>query len=276
MTFTVSILECWRIASVPITGSLGLVAALTEGRNRSTHKLTVWGKISISVLTISIICGTWAQVQQVVQEKYAQERREKQARRLLHPIGTSPIFNIEFEGNCKSPALQKLCQVTPSLFPVSIPSIPDVDRIIDASLRATVLVDDAGSPELGDHLAVYNIDAPDSEVDRLDKLSIGLSQSISFSIFQDNGKVFIGIRAHGFAVDNVDGSFISLWDISGKRVDVIAYDSYFKDMKLKYLGITAEDGSVVSSDSIPISGDSYIGGNAYRYKYTFPIELHLH
>jgi hypothetical protein len=128
-------LDAWKVSSVVIAGTLGIVGAVTETK---THgKITRWGKITIAGILISTSGGAIAQYFETAND--AQKAAEaanhaveigkdlqaslaktdiaiaktdttiRQVHRLFGQFGPNPSVEIIYRGNCNTITWQKVC-----------------------------------------------------------------------------------------------------------------------------------------------------------------------
>lgn len=127
--------SAWKVASIALTGCFGILGLVTEFKNPTTKKLTMWGGISLAGIVISTSLGIVAQVKELSeQQKTAKHQQDKIAedtkqtleisqrtneavvnlRRLVTPKEPSHI-TITLSASCSNEYLAKFCRKVDAL-----------------------------------------------------------------------------------------------------------------------------------------------------------------
>lgn len=116
------LLLLWKATSIVLTGLFGILALLTEYKDKASGKITFWGKISLAGILVSTVCGLTAQFaeQSRAEIKRAEEATRaralaettsatlKEVARLLTPL-ENPLFSLQFEVPCDAEPYKTYC-----------------------------------------------------------------------------------------------------------------------------------------------------------------------
>lgn len=122
--------SAWKVISIALTGSFGILGLVTEFKDPATKRLTIWGAISLAGILLSSALGIIAQVseisaQQLVtaeqQQRIAEDTRQNldisrrtnesvvSLRRLMSPVDP-PTIRVALSSSCKNPRLVNFCK----------------------------------------------------------------------------------------------------------------------------------------------------------------------
>jgi hypothetical protein len=114
--------SAWKAVSIALAGAFGLMALLTENKDKESGKLTTWGKVSLVGIVLSTTLGVAAQLKETSDEAQRQEASAIQTlkllnqtshavsdiQRLLSPLEISAVF-LSFEGECDDQEFVDFC-----------------------------------------------------------------------------------------------------------------------------------------------------------------------
>jgi hypothetical protein len=100
--------EWWKAIAVVLTGAFAFLALTRENKDKSTGRLTVWGRVSIAGIVISSVGGLLAQIVETSNQATAEKRRHREVvtmltdqARLLRPLKIDKVFG-EFNVPCEA------------------------------------------------------------------------------------------------------------------------------------------------------------------------------
>lgn len=116
------LISAWKAASIGATGAFGVLALLTEYKDKLTGKLTKWGKISLAGILLSTTCGIAAQLKEASDAEASREKLEKfnqsqiveanatlrNVQRILTPLGKMQ-FQLHLQIPCTSDIVKEDC-----------------------------------------------------------------------------------------------------------------------------------------------------------------------
>lgn len=78
-----SIVAVLKSAAVILTGGFGILGLLKDFNDHETHRVTVWGKVSLAGILISTLLGVAIEIKQAVDERAAKETTAEQTLALM-------------------------------------------------------------------------------------------------------------------------------------------------------------------------------------------------
>jgi hypothetical protein len=105
----VDFVMAWKAISIVFTGAFGILGLATDFKNKHTHKITKWGRVSLIGIIVSTILGVAAQLKESSDDAakalaLAQKSDDtlQQVHRLVSPINDTAFF-ISLSFDCKKP-----------------------------------------------------------------------------------------------------------------------------------------------------------------------------
>jgi hypothetical protein len=96
----------WKAISIALTGAFGILGLVTEFKNKHTHKITKWGRVSLVGIIISTVLGVAAQLKEssddaakALRLAQSSERTLKEISRTLSPL-EDPVLTVRLEVAC--------------------------------------------------------------------------------------------------------------------------------------------------------------------------------
>jgi hypothetical protein len=128
------LVSAWKATSIVFTGAFGILGLLRDFRDRTTNKVTVWGRISLAGILVSTALGVAAQLKETSDQEHTRLQTANQAlalakntdkavkdiQRSLSPL-TPPRISID---------LVVPCTVPWATAPCNNPALPTKDREI--------------------------------------------------------------------------------------------------------------------------------------------------
>jgi len=107
----VDFVTAWKTISIALTGAFGVLGLLKDFKNKKTHRVTIWGWVSLGGIIVSSVCGIAAQFKESSDNSArALELAEKtdytlhEIERALYPL-EDPKININFTVPCNNDLL---------------------------------------------------------------------------------------------------------------------------------------------------------------------------
>ncbi|HKE94823.1 MAG TPA: hypothetical protein VKB34_10985 [Povalibacter sp.] len=113
----------WKAVSIVFTGAFGILGLLKDYKDRQTHKVTVWGKVSLAGILVSTLLGVAAQLKESSDSAAARRATAEQTLQLLQQTNAtlkqvqrtlSSTADMEWEFGfrvpCEKAELSDFCQ----------------------------------------------------------------------------------------------------------------------------------------------------------------------
>jgi len=107
----------WKASSIVLTGAFGILGLVKDYKDKTTNRITVWGRVSLSGILLSTILGVAAQLKEssdnaakalALAEKTDKTLREVE--RLLTPI-EDPRITLGFRLPCTDAKFERFCKL---------------------------------------------------------------------------------------------------------------------------------------------------------------------
>ncbi|WP_029583843.1 hypothetical protein [Bradyrhizobium sp. URHD0069] len=217
----------WKAASIVVTGIFGVLALLTEYRDKQTNKVTKWGYISLVGILVSAGFGVAAQLIENSQQETARETVAKQTLTLLENTGRAvgdiqrilssiddPAISIQIKIPCTDAEFVKFCQL-PAVILLGH-SIPEKLRPkFDLALGFCFIKEASATNRAAEELS------HDCDLSLFASLSESASRG-TFELTRTKHGLVIDIWAKTSVSQNT-GKIVSLRDMYGSTVEVFGF-----------------------------------------------------
>jgi hypothetical protein len=236
----------WKAASIVVTGFFGMLALLTEFKNKETNKITAWGYISVIGILASTGFGTVAQLKENSEQEFLRQKVADQTLALLkntdravsdiQRILTSidePILSVTIKMPCADVA-EIFCK------------LPDRAQILGQRIA------EKHRPKFDFSLGfcfmrgatVANRTPDDISVDCDLSLSANFSNTNgknAFWLARDEDNLIIEIWGAKASINRSSGRIVSLRDIPGATVEVFGFKDHWTPLKFKMRTKSAQE-----------------------------------
>jgi hypothetical protein len=284
------IVSAWKATSIALTGAFGVLGMLTDNKDKISGRLTKWGRISLSGIIVSSLCGVAAQIKETSDEGARREDDGKKTlalvqqtgeavgniQRLLSPI-EDPVFTMSFEASCKDKFFFESCE-NARKFKASWPKeMGTVSTLASASVWSLWPGGGHGAI-IPLHLYFFR-NPPD-----VAKLEAGISQAadMSFDIISTNyandkslgmtfdtpiEKVEVHVFSYKPFLKENKGNINSTLDIPGSTVILTELNDILNSLTPNWFVMETKQGRKIEIAGAKWEKISIDGNTAYRYRF---------
>jgi hypothetical protein len=264
----------WKAASILITGAFGVLGLVKDFKDKTTGKITKWGRISLTGILISTALGVVAQLTETSKSKQSAEKTAKQAlqivtdiKRGLRPIDAAQI-GLFYTYDCKN----KKLRLQANGF-CDLPNAAPGRRSL-ASLKQGIFLEEALFFKSEEDAAIY-LGEPFMHIAALEFVVPALPKNTSVKLHSGVIEMDIEASSVGSPPRN-NGSLLSILDLYGTTVLITDYtsdDSGDPTFVLRGFSISLKNGESIAYGEGNRGGrlNRVQGGNGlHYYKFRLP------